>query len=381
MTVDKGLARELSVLLVVEQLRRSTPGGIGTYAAGLVSGMNAIDAEAIVAGSVPPRVTLYASRRSPDPLSSLGRPLRGAFLPSRLLTRAWDREVMTAPSGYHLVHGISLATPAPPRRGSCPVVITVHDLAWRRGRPTTKHGARWHEAALERALSRARAFVVPSLQVARDLVEAGASETTVTVIPEGCDHMSAPDTAGALNLLSSLGVEGPYLLAASTLEPRKNLRRLLAAYGQARSTLSGLPPLVLAGPRGWGDPGLDTMGSGVVVVGRVPDPVLSALYRGAACFLYVSLSEGFGLPPLEAMACGVPVITSTTVPSVVEVHGEPPAVLVEPEDTDAICAAIVRVVQDGDLAADLVRRGAELARQRTWASVAQGHVDLWKRLC
>jgi glycosyltransferase involved in cell wall biosynthesis len=363
-----------SVLIAVEQLRRAVPGGIGTYAQGLLSGLRAVQDEDT------PSITLYASRAVPDPLARLGRPVRTSRLGSRLLTRAWDLGVSRAPAGFDVVHGVSLASP-PPAKGER-LVVMVHDLAWRsHPESTTVRGRRWHEGALRRALRRADAFVVPSKRVRDDLLGAGALVSRVSVIPEGADHLPEPDRPGTAAMLRACGVEGPYLLTVSTLEPRKNLGRLVEAYGSARPGLPGKLPLVVAGPTGWGDSGVDHHGTdGVVAVGHVSGATLSGLYAGASGFVYVPLAEGFGLPPLEAMAAGAPVVASSAVPSVVEASGELSALVVDPEDTDAIAAALVRVVTDTTLAESLRAGGSALAQARTWASAARAHLDLWRAL-
>ncbi len=363
-----------SVLLVVEQLRRAVPGGIGTYTRGLLGGIRACKGEERFA------FALHASHAEPDPLAELGLPMRAVHLDSRVLTRGWDLGLIRAPGGFDVVHGVSLATPA--ARDGERLAVMVHDLAWR-SHPgsTTRRGRRWHEAALRRALRRADAFVVPSEAVGAALASAGADRAAVRVIAEGADHLPAPDRTGAAATLRACGVEGPYLLTVSTLEPRKNLARLLDAYREARRELPEAMPLVVAGPTGWGDTGADLgEAEGVVGIGRVGGATLSGLYAGAAAFVYVPLAEGFGLPPLEAMAAGAPVVVSSAVPSVTEAPGEPPALVVDPIDVPAIAAALVRVVGDAELARSLVARGRALVGERTWEATARAHLELWEAL-
>jgi glycosyltransferase involved in cell wall biosynthesis len=369
-----------SVLMAVEQLRRPVPGGIGTYTRGLLQGLTQLDAAGARNGEEPAAsVTLYASRRTPDPLAQFGRPVTTVALPSQLLTRAWGLRLLRAPGGFEIVHAVSLAAPSPSDRAR--LVVMVHDLAWR-SHPdaTTRRGRRWHERALRRALHRAAAFVTPSETVATELVAAGARPDAVRVVAEGADHLPPPDEVGAQAILRASGVGGAYLLAVSTLEPRKNLRRLLDAYRHARSKMPVPLPLVVAGPFGWGDPGVDVAEDGVVPVGHVEGATLAGLYAGAAALAYVPLAEGYGLPPLEAMAIGVPVLASTGVPSVAEERDDPPALLVDPFDVEAIADGLVRIASDDELAQRLRTRGAAFAAGRTWSATAAAHVALWREL-
>lgn len=384
---------------MVEQLRRPLPGGIGRYARGLVGGLSGLDAgersglEAELLASRPPHPPAAGpgdgDRRPGDPLAALGLPVRSSVLPRTVLTRAWDRGLVAAPASYDVVHSVSLAAP-PVRRGRAPgggapaLVVSVHDLAWRaHPRATTARGRRWHEAALRRALRRADALLTPAGAVADELRSLGARNDAVVVVPFGADHLPPPDEAGADALLARVGVRGPFLLSAGTLEPRKNLRRLTLAYADARPALPEPWPLVVVGPRGWGDGGLGggPPVDGTVATGPVSDGVLAALYRRARAFAYVPLTEGYGFPPLEAMGAGTPVVAGTGVPSVAPAPGEAPAALcVEPTSTEAIAGALVAAATDEALRSDLVARGTALHRTRTWRRCARAHVALWERL-
>lgn len=367
-----------TVALAVEQLRRPVPGGIGRYAEELARA---------IGRSPHPRVELLASRHrgtGEDPLARLGLPLRTSPLAAPYLTLAWDVGLARAPSEAAVVHSVSLA--APPvgaGRGarSCALVVTIHDLAWRElPASTTARGRRWHEAALRRVLARADAFVVPSRSVLDSICAMGARR--VEVIGHGVDHLPPPDHEGATALLEALGVGGDFLLSVGTLEPRKNLRRLVSAYGAAvgDGSLPDTPALVVVGPTGWGDGG-PPVAPGVVAAGRVDDAVLASLYSRALAFVYVPLAEGFGLPPLEAMACGAPVLASASVPSTAAGARElPPALLVDPVATGAIADGIVRIATDGELRAELVERGRARVEPMTWARSAAAHLALWESL-
>jgi glycosyltransferase involved in cell wall biosynthesis len=364
------------VLVVAEQLRRGVPGGVGTYAHGLLTGLAAAGAGA--AGS-PADVSVHASRspHRPDPLAAYGFPVRTSPLPARGLTRAWDVGLVRAPGGFDVVHSVSQAFPSPRRRGGrghSPerLTVMVHDLSWRWvPEAFPPRGRRWHEATLARAVARAAALVTPSEEAAASLRREGAAR--VEVVPEGCDHLPPPDEGGADRLLAALGVAGPFLLSVGTQEPRKNLPRVVEAYGRARGRLPEPWPLVLVGPPGWG-PALSPA-PGVVPAGRVDAAVLAALYGRARCLVYVPLVEGFGLPPVEAMAHGAPVVASP-MPST---GGA--ALEVGPLDVAALAEAIVAAAGDEEVRRELAAAGAERAAGLTWEACALRHLELWDSLC
>lgn len=368
-----GRLRALRVLVVAQQLRRAAPGGIGTYVRGLVAGL-ADDAAA--GGAAPaPVVALLASRppRGGDSLVGLGPPVLASPLPAPLLTRAWHAGVLGAPTGFDVVHAASFNAP----RSAAPLTVAVHDLAWRVVPETfPRRGRRWHEAALDRAIHRATRLLVPSADAAEALVAAGAGAGQVEVVDPmyGCDHLPAPDPTAATEFLARRGVAGPYLLSVGTLEPRKNLGRLVQAYGRARPRLPDPWPLVIVGPKGWGDAIDSAPQAGVVLAGPVPGPVLSALYQATRAVAYVPLHEGYGLPAVEAMAAGAPVV-ATPMPST---GGA--ALEVDPLDVDAIAAALVEASTDERCRRQLVIAGEQRARRLTWAAAAARHVELWHRL-
>jgi glycosyltransferase involved in cell wall biosynthesis len=369
-----------SVLLAVEQLRREVPGGIGNYARGLLAGL-----ERCAEAGDGVAVTLLASRppRRPDPLAAYGRPIAASALPGPLMTRAWDHSVLRAPEGFDVVHSVSLAAPMLRRDSRSRLALMVHDLAWRRHpEATTRRGRRWHEGALRRARDCGATLVVPSHLVAADLRGFGVDEARITVVRSGTDHLAPPDDDATAALLARVGVRDEYLLTVGTLEPRKNLKRLVRAYGLARPQLPGHWPLVIAGPTGWGRGERMDESDGVVFTGPVADPVLSGLYRRARAFAYVPLTEGYGLPPLEAMRMGAPTVVSSEVPGVHDLGepGPPPAHIVDPLDVDAIAAGLVAVLTDDPLRADLAARGSSFSSARTWHAAAAAHVRLWKGL-
>ncbi len=380
---------EPKVLMAVEQLRRAVPGGIGAYARGLLRGLaqcalDGDDVDLSLLASRVPGPAFPGVRHRTDPLTRFDRPLRLSHLSGPLLTRAWDHGWVRAPAGFDIVHSVSLAVP-PSRRGE-PVrhVVTVHDVAWRRHpEATTPRGARWHESALCRARDSDAALIVTSKFVAADLLADGVERDRITVVNGGSDHLLPEDPGQTEALLRRLGVRGDFLLTVSTLEPRKNVDRLLQAYGRIRPSLPEPWPLVIVGPAGWG-PGLSGPEDqrGVIFAGAVSDAALTGLYRRARAFAYVPLTEGYGLPPLEAMRSGTPSVIANEVPSVVDLEeaGPPPARIVDPFDIEDIAAALVEILTDDALRADLALRGEAHALSRTWEKAACQHISLWRGL-
>jgi glycosyltransferase involved in cell wall biosynthesis len=359
------------VLLVVEQLRRVVPGGIGTYVRGLLQGLHELSSQAQL-----PSVSLFASRppAGVDPLTSLGSALTVSSLPGPVLTRMWTWGVADVPGGFDVVHATSLASP--PTRHS-PLVATVHDLAFL-ALPDAfpGRGRRWHERAWRRTLARSTALVVPAAPVAEAVIAAGADPQAVRVIPHGSDHLPSPDDAGADAVLARLGVTASFVLSVGTLEPRKNLPRLFAAYAAASRQWEEQLPLVVVGPTGWG-PGLvgRTATEAVRFAGPVEAATLAALYGRARAVAFVPLLEGFGLPVLEAMAAGAPVVASP-VPSLA--GADDAAVVVDATDEMSIAEGLTRLVTDAGMRTRLSDAGRRHASGLTWAQSAAAHVQLWE---
>jgi alpha-1,3-rhamnosyl/mannosyltransferase len=309
--------------------------------------------------------------------------MRLSWLPGRLLTRAWDHGLVRAPGGFDVVHSVTTAAPPAARTGRERRVVTVHDLAWRKfPEATTGRGRRWHEQSLQRAIDSGASIVVPSRLVAADLMAAGVHAERLTIARGGTDHLADPDHEAAQVLLRHVGVAGEFLLTVSTLEPRKNLDRLVQAYASIRSALPAPWPLVVVGPAGWGRTSSGPQGTGVVFTGHVSDGTLAGLYASARAFAYVPLTEGYGLPPLEAMRMGTPTTVAREVPSVHDLEGpdRSPVRLVDPFDVADIAAGLFDVLTDDALRSDLTGRGAAYARARTWRATAEAHIELWKML-
>jgi glycosyltransferase involved in cell wall biosynthesis len=358
-----------TVGVVAEQLLRPVPGGVGRYVRALVEHL---PAEAAVDGGA---VRFLVCRHPAERVAAVGLPpaatVRLAW-PGRLATRTWvTLRRPRLPAGLletlGLVHATSAAVP--PARGR-PLVATVHDLGFRHYPDAYPAGGRrYHDRSARIVAGEAARILVPSEATARDLAELYAVDRgRVTIVPLGVEPPAHPDHRGAARLLHDLGVRGPFLLAVGTLEPRKNLPRLLAAFGEVTDELPD-HWLVVVGPVGWG-PRLRPSWESVRVklAGPVGDATLHALYQKADGLAYPSLHEGFGLPVLEAMAHGTPVLTSDR-SSLPEVAGDA-ALLVDPLDRGAVAKGLVRLVADGALRQRLKAAGPRRAAAFTWPATA-----------
>jgi glycosyltransferase involved in cell wall biosynthesis len=245
-----------------------------------------------------------------------------------------------------------------PLRSRLPFVVTVHDLAVLRHPDAFNRWTRTYSPrVVPRVLEAARRVIAVSEFTRRELVELlDVPDEKIRVVPNAVEAQFTRDGPAA---------EGDYVLAVGTLEPRKNLQRLAEA---ARRTDVELR---VVGARGWG--GVQVGGNGVRWLGEVSDAELARLYRGARCVAYPSLYEGFGIPVLEAMACGAPVVTTRG--TAMEEVADGAAVLVDPHDPAEIAAGIERATAERE---QLVRRGLERARVFRWDAVADATVAVYR---
>lgn len=269
-----------------------------------------------------------------------------------------------------------------------PIVITAHDASWIR-HPETHPRARVKRMTrqLPPALARADRIIVDSAFVAAEMRELfGIAQNKLRVVHLGVDAAfhprSAQETASAR---AACGLEhGSYILAVGTLEPRKNLVTLLAAFEMLPPDQRQRHPLVIAGMRGWGA-GLDARRAerlrnegSLRIAGYVPEELLPGLYAGAALFVYPSLYEGFGLPPLEAMASGVPAIVSdrASLPEVVGTAGR----MVPALDVDALAATLAELLADPPARAAMAAAGRTRAADFTWENCLRNTLAVYKEI-
>lgn len=356
------------VAMTVEQCWEKVPGGSATYLLALLRALAA-------RGDV--RTTGIAARHGAPPDADLvpPGPVAHSSLPRYLLYRSWNhlarpRAEQLVPDA-DLVHATTWAIPATRR----PLVVTVHDVAFlREPEHFTPRGVRFFTTALARTAAEASAVVVPSAATAADCIAAGIEAARLHVVPHGAPSW-AVTTEDVAQARHRLGLPSRYVLWSGTTEPRKNLGGLLAAF----ALLAQDDPethLVLVGPRGWGEvthtPAPGPWRTRVHELGRLPWADLPPVYAGAAAFAFPSHWEGFGLPVLEAMSVGTPVVTSrdTSMAEVVADAG----VLVDPRDPAAIAAGLRRAL---DERAVLGPAGRARAARYTWQASGIGHVEAY----
>jgi glycosyltransferase involved in cell wall biosynthesis len=358
--------------------------GVSNYSRHLLTALGRL----VVDGATPHRFTalLHAEGFAPAGIEVERGSIR---LEKPLLRIAWEQSALPfalARLQADVVHGLVNVLPLATRR---PGVVTVHDLSFLRLPELFPPYKRAYLTALCRAsVARAQQIIAVSQQTADDLASAWrVDRERVLVAPNGVDQRFSPGTeAQAQEFRRARALPERYWLYLGTLEPRKNLPVLLDAFArwrQAAPFAEPQPHLVLAGGKGWyydtifaqvGELGLTEV---VHFPGFVPDEELPQWYRAAELFLYPSRYEGFGLPVVEAMACGTPVICSDA-PGVREVAGEA-AMQVAPGDVDAWVAALSLAAAQPAGLAGLRRAGLERAKQFSWETAAAVTIDAYER--
>lgn len=308
-------------------------------------------------------------------------PLRHGRGTSSRLLRGLGRELVYFPfqlprrAGRLRLDVLHCPAPLAPVRSPVPTVITLHDvLGFDHPEWFTRALALQWRLVLTRALRRASCVLVPSTHTHDRLVaRLGLDEERIRLVRLGVDPQFTPGEAPD-GLLERLGLEGPFVLTVGTLQPRKNVETAVQAF-ERLAAAGAEQRLAIVGGRGWRDNALAELirrspaADRIVMTGRVGDDDLVGLYRAADCFVFPSRYEGFGFPPLEAMACHTPVISSDRT-SLPEVVGDA-ALLVDPDDVHAIERALTDLLSSPELRAELVERGRRRVAQFTWSRCAE----------
>lgn len=351
----------MRVAITVEQSWQVAPSGIGTSTVELLRALAARDDLEIVGVAAMHRRPPAEDWRLPVPVEHLP-------VPSLPLMEAWHKlrwpPVELATGRVDVVHGTTIAVPA----SRAPLVHTIHDLAFR-SYPGhfTRRGVRFFRRSSELARRHARLITCPSLATMDECAAAGFDRDRLRLVPWGVriEPARPEDVAGARRRYE---LDRPYVLFCGMTKPGKNLARVIEAF--RRLDHSDLE-IVFVGPAGYEGnlrPLLGGLGGRARWLGSVRHRELAPLYAGATVFVSPSLTEGFGLPVLEAMAQGTPVVTSERT-ATREVAGDA-ALLVDPLDVDAISDAIERIIEDDRLAGRLAEAGKRRASMYSWERTA-----------
>lgn len=360
--------------------------GIGRYVRELIRALAALDGTTsyrlFVAGA-----THQTLPPSPGP--------NFTWTPTRVtplwFARLWHRLQMPLPvetfvGRVCLFHATDFTLP--PTLPGTRTLLTVHDLSFVRAPETTTPVLKAYlDAVVPRSVRRATHVLADSQATKDDLIALyGTPADKITVLVGGVQPEFRPvmDMAARAAARQRYAVpDGPYIFSVGTVQPRKNYARLIAALARLGTAYADYH-LVIAGGRGWLDEPIyravreHGLEGRVHFIGFVRDDDLPALYSDAVCLAYPSLYEGIGLPVLEAMACGTPVVTSA-ISSMPEVAGDA-AILVDPYDIDAIADGLCRLLDDSTLRAELVTRGLRQAARFTWERAAAQLLAVYQQM-
>lgn len=360
--------------------------GIGVYTRNLVAALLAQDSAN--------RYTLLTSGRPTEERAfPSGDNVRGRsiFIPDRYLNVLWYRLRAPLPAtlfsgATDIYHGPDFTLPPLSKR--IRKVVTIHDLAFlEHPEYAVPSLAAYLQKVVPQSVAEADAIATVSHEVSRTLVKHfQAPQEKLVVIPNGVGphfrRITDPVLLGATQ--HKFHLKFPLVLGVGTLEPRKNHMGLIKAFYQIQKRKNGPAMLAIAGGQGWLYEETQQLVQELKLehkvrfLGRVSDLELVTLYSLATVFAFPSFFEGFGVPPIEAMACGAPVITSNT-SSLPEVAGDA-ALLVDPHNVDALAEALLRVVSDEQLQQELRQKGYQQAQQYTWATSAKKMLAVYQRL-
>lgn len=364
------------------RLMQHQPAGISNYTRHLLQGLQQIDSDN--------EYVVFQHRRQPEPLikkTNFQRATLYAPVHSRL--EQWMLPFELRRHHLDLIHFTDFI---PPLRSKIPSVITVHDLAFLHWPHflTTESAAYYGQ--IDRAVRHARHVIVPSEQTKHDLTaRLGVPDAHISVIYEAAapEFHPMPIEESRKAVQEKFKLPERFIFFVGTIEPRKNVSGLLQAFAYLRQhyNVNGSLEdvgLAIAGGKGWLYE--DTMaqierlklGNHVYILGRVEDEWLPKLYSAARCHVHVALYEGFGLPPLESMACGTPTIVSN-VSSLPEVVGDA-ALLVSPRSSEEIAVAMQRLLCDDTLHAEMREAGLRRAKIFSWTIAAKRTLEVYKQV-
>ena len=280
--------------------------------------------------------------------------------------------------GFSVYHETAFS---PARLTRVPTVFSIYDLSLRRYKEThPKERVLFFEHFIKTRLRYARHILTISEFIRQEIIsEFKVAPSMVTAVPLAADPVFTPaDKKVVAQVRQNYNLPPSYLLFVSSLEPRKNIDILLDALVETKTDI----PIVLVGWKGWGEKSwfekIKNLKNRVYLTGHIPDHDLRAVYTGAQALIYPSLYEGFGLPIVEAMACGCPVICSN-ISSMPEVAGDA-AVLIDPLQSNELAQAIENVVYDTDVRNRLVEKGKQRALDFTWESTAGQTLDVYRNV-
>lgn len=350
--------------------------GDSTYWRGLVEALSRLDVELV----------LYFDAKLPEPAISVSGsiPVRILRAPCSRVWSAWTFPRALKEDGIQVAH---VQYTMPPRM-PCPTVTTIHDVSFKRFPKFFRLMDRWIlDWAVKTASKKAARIIAPSEFTKNELVSLYRIDPgKIAVTYEGVDEQFRPMDRSVTHALvgEKYGLSSPFILTLGVIQPRKNLGRLLEGFAALKGNLESEHKLLIVGKYGWKEANLERriaelgLAEDVVLTGYAPYEDLPALYNAADVFVYPSVYEGFGLPPLEAMACGTPVITgdSSSLPEVVGEAG----VMVDPYDPDAFTEAMARVLSSESLRAEMSARGLAQAKKFSWDKMAQETLAVYRQV-
>jgi len=310
-------------------------------------------------------------------------PLRGSYrLPGLMTLGSLALPQIARRYALDVIHDPTGMAPFLFRAGGAKMVVTIHDvIPWSFPGVSTAWDDLIYHHWLPRILPRVNCVLTDSEHSQADIVHyLNVPQREIRCIYPGIDNSYRPTRRETVEQVRHhYGLPGRYILFVGSVEKRKNLEGVLQAFARLRQRIPH--GLVIAGPAKWQFAGIMQtikaldLADSIILTGYVEEKDLPALYSGADLFVFPSFYEGFGLPVLEAMACGVPVITSN-ISSLPEVAGDA-ALLIDPQDIEALTAAIESILTDAGLRRDLRQKGLDQAARFTWAETARKTLDVY----